>query len=551
MRPSALALVTLAHAGLPCTHTKTWVVSGGDPAATDKGPATAAAPLKTIGPAAAQAKAGDTVLVHGGAVYRERVAPANGGVIYSAAPGATRPVIRGSESLPPSAWSAPTPGRGDPTGLTPQKGVWAANVTGLPFERIAGGIFNPYAIRLAFPGNESVSGSDGSSCDGGHTLGQLFLNGALLTEQSGARQDFHCNCTGKPDCTGGGDGCPGTYRYSCGTPCGQACGQPCGLDVNCSKPVCDDDTCGCSHAGQLAGCCNFTGTNAYPVLPPMSWMAVHNGTEIWARFADDGGTPPQGVEATVRKSVFAPHVRGLGSITVRGFIMEHAANQWDDFFWLPRSQENNPSPAAFAQGGLLSTRSGHDWVVEHNVLRHAKTIGIDIGDEGGADPEGSQQMPWVLGNHTVRWNRIVDNGGKGITGEFGSVGPQPFRDAGTGEVVSAYKKPGHSWQLAVRKDEGTDTGTDTSSDGAVNATSGEGELLRLYHRPGEEGGSSLLRSQPCPGCEVHRNRGGVIANNIIAGNNYLGCGAAENAALKVHGFSGEVVGNLLIGNFDR
>ena len=86
------------------------------------------------------------------------------------------------------------------------------------------------------------------------------------------------------------------------------------------------------------------------------------------------------------------------------------ANQWDDFFWLPRRQANNPSPAAFAQGGLVSTRSGHNWLIEHNVMRHAKTIGIDIGDEGGADPEGNQAMPWVLGNHTVRWNRIVDNG---------------------------------------------------------------------------------------------------------------------------------------------
>ena len=55
-----------------------------------------------------------------------------------------------------------------------------------------------YAIRLAFPGNESVSGSDGSSCDGGHTLGQLFQAGRLLTELSGARKDFHCKCTGKP-----------------------------------------------------------------------------------------------------------------------------------------------------------------------------------------------------------------------------------------------------------------------------------------------------------------------------------------------------------------
>ena len=73
------------------------------------------------------------------------------------------------------------------------------------------------------------------------------------------------------------------------------------------------------------------------------------------------------------------------------------------------------SPAAFAQGGLLSTRSGHDWVVEHNTLRHAKTIGLDMGDEGGADPEGRQPLPLFIGNHTIRWNRIVDNGGKGIT----------------------------------------------------------------------------------------------------------------------------------------
>ena len=112
---------------------------------------------------------------------------------------------------------------------------------------------------------------------------------------------------------------------------------------------------------------------------------------------------------------------------IDGVVVSQAANQWDDFFWLPRRQANNPSPAAFAQGGLLSTRSGHNWLVEHNVLRHAKTIGIDIGDEGGADPEGDQAMPPHLGNHTVQWNRIVDNGGKGITGEFGSVGPCEIR----------------------------------------------------------------------------------------------------------------------------
>ena len=48
--------------------------------------------LRTISAAAAQAQAGDTVMVHAG-VYRERVAPPRGGVsaseriIYQAAPG--------------------------------------------------------------------------------------------------------------------------------------------------------------------------------------------------------------------------------------------------------------------------------------------------------------------------------------------------------------------------------------------------------------------------------------------------------------------------------
>lgn len=299
---------------------RVWVVNGASAAATDSGPATKAIPLKTISAAATKAQPYDVVTVHGGAhIYRERVAPASGDVSYTAAPGVP-PIVRGSVLVAASAWR-PLRGAGA------QPGVWAVDVSRLPYERVAGESFNPYAIRLAFPGNESTSGSDGSSCDGGHTLGQVFQGGRLLKELSGARTDFHCACSGKADCTGGGQGCPGTYRFSCGTACGQACGKPCGLDVNCSNPVCDDDNCGCSHAGQLAGCCNFThGGLHYTTLSPMSWMAVKNGTEVWARFAkeEEGDNAPTDAEITVRKSVFAPHMRGLGNITVRGFVFEHA-----------------------------------------------------------------------------------------------------------------------------------------------------------------------------------------------------------------------------------
>ena len=70
------------------------------------------------------------------------------------------------------------------------------------------------------------------------------------------RTGFHCPCAGSACCTGCG---PGNPCGACGSKQG---GHPtnCGLDVNCSKAACDDNTCGCSHAGQLAGCCNFTGS---------------------------------------------------------------------------------------------------------------------------------------------------------------------------------------------------------------------------------------------------------------------------------------------------
>ena len=101
-----------------------WVVNGASPGASDKGPATPAAPFATISAAAAAAQAGDRVLVHGSAahVYRERVAPATGNVVYTAAPGSPAPVVRGSEPLPPTAWSQQP---------QHQPGVWVATVNDL------------------------------------------------------------------------------------------------------------------------------------------------------------------------------------------------------------------------------------------------------------------------------------------------------------------------------------------------------------------------------------------------------------------------------------
>ncbi len=117
------------------------------------------------------------------------------------------------------------------------------------------------------------------------------------------------------------------------------------------------------------------------------------------------------VEVTVRDRLFAPHQRGLGYITVRGFTFDRAANQFPLRFWFPREVGNN-----HPQTGAVGTRSGHHWIIENNVVRHAASIGIDIGDEGGWDPEGDQSKPTYLGRHLIRGNHIHDCGSTGIMG---------------------------------------------------------------------------------------------------------------------------------------
>jgi len=74
---------------------------------------------------------------------------------------------------------------------------------------------------------------------------------------------------------------------------------------------------------------------------------------------------PPFLEISTRRAVFAPIIRGLGYIHVRGFIMEHGANPFPSGFW--RSQST--------QAGILSTRSGHHWVIENNTVRYAKSLG--------------------------------------------------------------------------------------------------------------------------------------------------------------------------------
>ncbi|MCA9262628.1 MAG: right-handed parallel beta-helix repeat-containing protein [Planctomycetales bacterium] len=140
---------------------------------------------------------------------------------------------------------------------------------------------------------------------------------------------------------------------------------------------------------------------------PGSWLVVAGGLELILHFADPDKLPDEcQIEVTVRDRIFAPHQRGLSYIQVRGFTMEHCANQFPDRFW------ESDSP----QAGALSCRAGHHWVIEANTIRFANSIGIDCGYEGRHDLEGHQPTPQNTGYHRIRQNIVTDNGCCGIAG---------------------------------------------------------------------------------------------------------------------------------------
>lgn len=141
---------------------------------------------------------------------------------------------------------------------------------------------------------------------------------------------------------------------------------------------------------------------------PGRWCVTEDGAAIRVHFPL-GLTPALATtELTVRRVVFAPRRRGLNHITVRGFVIEHAANQFPLNFWVSRGAP---------QAGMLGCRGGYGWVIEHNTIRFARGVGIDCGAEGPADADGlGQPMSEHTGGHLIRFNTVVDNGASGIVG---------------------------------------------------------------------------------------------------------------------------------------
>jgi len=106
---------------------------------------------------------------------------------------------------------------------------------------------------------------------------------------------------------------------------------------------------------------------------PGSWFSAADRNAVVVHFP--WAKPPSRclVELTTRTRIFAPVKRGLGHITVRGFVMEHCGNNYQRAFYAKDRKT--------VQAGALGCRGGHHWVIENNTIRCAKALAIDCGDE--------------------------------------------------------------------------------------------------------------------------------------------------------------------------
>jgi alpha-L-arabinofuranosidase len=154
---------------------------------------------------------------------------------------------------------------------------------------------------------------------------------------------------------------------------------------------------------------------------PLWFGQVDNeNTTIWAQIK--GVNPNEQVmEINVRQTVFYPEKPGINYITVRGFIMKHAATPW--------------APPTAEQIGLIGTHWSKGWIIENNVISHSVCSGIALGKYGDAWDNKSEsaegyiktieralQNGWnkeTVGSHIVRNNTISHCEQTGVVGSLG------------------------------------------------------------------------------------------------------------------------------------
>jgi len=148
-----------------------------------------------------------------------------------------------------------------------------------------------------------------------------------------------------------------------------------------------------------------------------------DNTTIWAQF--QGVSPnEQVVEINVRRTVFYPEKTGVSYLTVRGFILRHAATPW--------------APPTAEQIGLIGAHWSKGWTIENNTVSHSVCSGISLGKYGDEFDNTSRDTAegyvktieralkngWnkeTIGHHLVRNNTISHCEQAGIVGSLGAA----------------------------------------------------------------------------------------------------------------------------------
>jgi alpha-N-arabinofuranosidase len=155
---------------------------------------------------------------------------------------------------------------------------------------------------------------------------------------------------------------------------------------------------------------------------PLWWTEVGETTTIiWAQFIN-ADPNQETVEINVRQTVFYPDEPFINFITLRGFVMQHAATNW--------------APPTAEQMGLVGTHWSRGWIIENNVVQYSKCVGIALGKYGdefdNRDTESAEgyvgtikralAFGWnkgTIGGHLVRNNTIAYCEQAGIVGSMG------------------------------------------------------------------------------------------------------------------------------------
>jgi alpha-N-arabinofuranosidase len=162
-----------------------------------------------------------------------------------------------------------------------------------------------------------------------------------------------------------------------------------------------------------------------PVCGKLCWFCEVDGenTILWAQFGDVDPNEEM-VEINVRQCVFYPDQPGRNYITVRGFIMRHAATPW--------------SGAMSEQIGMIGTHWSKGWIIEDNVISHSMNTGVTLGRYELKDiPLPPTTAPgfvksielaledgWSrekIGSHIIRNNHISNCEKNGIHGSLGGI----------------------------------------------------------------------------------------------------------------------------------